>query len=88
MPPAGKRERREKGEGGGAVGMAGCTGRRWQRMEGVVVRIAMASCSVKTTGACGDISCTVTRLAGRCAHLLLHERKEMGEGEGLDCFSF
>ena len=67
MPPAGKRERREKGEGGGVVGMAGCTGRRWQRMEGVVVRIAMASCSVKTAGACGDISYAVTRLAGRCA---------------------
>ena len=44
----------------------------------------------KTAGACGDISCAVTRLAGRCAPLLLRARKEMpfvGEGgEGLDCF--
>uniref|UniRef100_A0A453DCA0 Uncharacterized protein n=1 Tax=Aegilops tauschii subsp. strangulata TaxID=200361 RepID=A0A453DCA0_AEGTS len=37
----------------------------------------LALALAKTVGACGDISCAVTRLAGRCAPLLLRARKEM-----------
>lgn len=72
--------RAKGGPGGAARGRAEAHG------DSALLALAV----VEMADACGDISYAVTRLAGRCAHLLLRTRKEMlsvgGRGRGFIAF--